>query len=131
MGLVESTLKPQTVKCLVRHDSLTPLPSFTLETAKFTDGTSGFVVTMVDLAKNTVVRTMSVKFVFSPAENSLVYIGNDDTNISFVKDRLTGKVVCSASLGSIVRFCVNAYDPLDDPLIDKIGELFKPLQTLS
>jgi hypothetical protein len=125
MGIVESTLQPQTVKCLVRHDSLTPLPSFTLETAKFVDGTSGFVITMVDLAKNTVVRTMSVKFIFSPAENSLVFIGNDEGIISFVKDILTGKVVCSVSPGNIVRFCVNTYEALDDPVIDKIGDLFK------
>jgi hypothetical protein len=127
MGIMESKLYPQTVKALVRQDSLTTLPSFSMDTAKFSDGSSGFVITTVDLAKNSNVRTISIKFVYSPAENSLVFVGNDETVLSFVRDRLTGGVVCSVSSVSkenIVRFCVTTYEPIDDAMIDKIGELY-------
>jgi hypothetical protein len=127
MGIMESKLHPQTVKALVRQDSLTTLPSFSMDTAKFSDGSSGFVITTVDLAKNSNVRTISIKFVYSPAENSLVFVGNDETVLSFVRDRLTGGVVCSVSSVSkenVVRFCVTTYEPIDDAMIDKIGELY-------
>jgi len=127
MGIMESKLYPQTVKALVRQDSLTTLPSFSMDTAKFSDGSSGFVITTVDLAKNSNVRTISIKFVYSPAENSLVFVGNDETVLSFVRDRLTGGVVCSVSSVSkenVVRFCVTTYEPIDDAMIDKIGELY-------
>jgi hypothetical protein len=127
MGIMESKLYPQTVKALVRQDSLTTLPSFSMDTAKFSDGSSGFVITTVDLAKNSNVRTISIKFVYSPAENSLVFVGNDETVLSFVRDRLTGGVVCSVSSvakENIVRFCVTTYEPIDDAMIDKIGELY-------
>ena len=127
MGIMESKLHPQTVKALVRQDSLTTLPSFSMDTAKFSDGSSGFVITTVDLAKNSNVRTISIKFVYSPAENSLVFVGNDETILSFVRDRLTGGVVCSVSSVSkenVVRFCVTTYEPIDDAMIDKIGELY-------
>ena len=127
MGLMESKLYPQTVKALIRQDSLTTLPSFSMDTAKFSDGSSGFVITTVDLAKNSNVRTISIKFVYSPYDNSYVFVGNDETVLSFVKDRLTGGVVCSVSSVSkenIVRFCVTMYEPLDDAVIDKIGELY-------
>lgn len=132
MGLMESKLYPQTVKAIIRQDSLTTLPSFSMDTAKFSDGSSGFVITTVDLAKNSNVRTISIKFVYSPYENSLVFVGNDETVLSFVKDRMTGGVVCSVSSVSkenIVRFCVTSYEPLDDAVIDKIGDLYtKQLQ---
>ncbi|NBP66501.1 MAG: hypothetical protein EBU66_17875 [Bacteroidetes bacterium] len=127
MGIMESKLHPQTVKALVRQDSLTTLPSFSMDTAKFSDGSSGFVITTVDLAKNSNVRTISIKFVYSPAENSLVFVGNDETVLSFVRDRLTGGVVCSVSSVSkenVVRFCVTTYEPIDDAMIDKIGEIY-------
>jgi len=124
---MESKLYPQTVKAIIRQDSLTTLPSFSMDTAKFSDGSSGFVITTVDLAKNSNVRTISVKFVYSPSDNSYVFVGNDETVLSFVKDRLTGGVVCSVSSvakENIVRFCVTTYEPIDDVVIDKIGELY-------
>jgi len=124
---MESKLYPQAVKAIIRQDSLTTLPSFSMDTAKFSDGSSGFVITTVDLAKNSNVRTISVKFVYSPSDNSYVFVGNDETVLSFVKDRLTGGVVCSVSSvakENIVRFCVTTYEPIDDVVIDKIGELY-------
>ena len=127
MGLMESKLYPQTVKSIIRHDTLTPLPSFSMDTAKFSDGSSGFVITTVDLAKNSNVRTISVKFVYSPADNSYVFVGKDGTVLSFVRDRVTGGVVCSVASSSnenIVRFCVTTYEPIDDEVVDKIGELY-------
>jgi hypothetical protein len=56
-----------------------------------------------------------------------------------VKDRLSGKIVCSVSSitrETIVRFCVTTYEPIDDLVIDKIGELYSmksqtPLQPVS
>ena len=127
MGLMGSKLYPQTIKSLIRQDALTPLPSFSMDTAKFSDGSSGFVITTIDLAKNSNVRTISVKFVYSPSDNSYVFVGNDETVLSFVRDRMTGNVVCSISSlakENIVRFCVTVYEPLDDAVIDKIGELY-------
>ena len=98
-----------------------------MDTAKFSDGSSGFVITTVDLAKNLTVRTVSVKFVYSPSENIYVFVGKDNTILSFVKDRITGNVVCSVTSmtkENIVRFCVSTYEPIDDEIIDKIGELY-------
>jgi hypothetical protein len=98
-----------------------------MDTAKFSDGSSGFVITTVDLAKNSNVRTVSIKFVYSPSDNSYVFVGKDGTILSFVKDRMTGRVVCSVSSASnenIVRFCVTTYEPIEDEVIDKIGELY-------
>lgn len=125
MGLMESKLYPQTVKTLVKQDA--QLPSFSVDTAKFSDGSSGFVITTVDLAKNSNVRTVSIKFVYSPSDNSYVFVGNDETVLSFVRDRLTGNVVCSVlslTKENIVRSCVSTYEPIDDAVIDRIGQLY-------
>lgn len=127
MGLVESKLEPSVVKAIIRQDSLSTLPSFSMDTAKFTDGSSGFVITTTDLAKNIDVHTVSIKFVYSPSEHCLVFVGNDNSTLTFLRDRLSGKVVCSMvshNRDSIVRFCVTTYEPLDDAVVDKIGELF-------
>ena len=127
MGLMESKLTAQTVKPIIRQDSLNQLPSFSMDTAKFSDGSSGFIITTIDLAKNSNVRTISIKFVYSPAENCYIFVGHDDTVLSFVRDRETNKVVCSitsVSKENIVRFCVTTYEPLDDVVIDKIGTLY-------
>jgi hypothetical protein len=127
MGLAESKLEPKEVKTLVRPDSLSTLPSFSMDTAKFTDGSSGFVITTVDLAKNTAQRTISIKFVYSPHEHCLVFVGHDETTLQFVRDRLSSKVVCSVTSkekDNVIRFCVTTYEPLGDDVIDKIGELY-------
>ena len=132
MGLIESKLSAQTVKPLVRQDAY--LPSFSMDTAKFSDGSSGFVITTIDLAKNSSVRTINVKFVYSPTENSLIFVGNDETILSFVKDRFTNNVVCSISSvtrENIVRFCVVMYEPLEDAIIDKISELYTKQSQIS
>jgi hypothetical protein len=129
MGLVESTLKAQTVKNLVRPDSITPLPSLAIDSCKFTDGSVGFLITTVDLAKNTNSYGISIKELYSPTENTLVYLGKDESTVTFVKDRLTGKVYCSLSkVGSgttLVRQCVTTYEHLENEQIDKIAELFR------
>lgn len=125
MGIMESKLDPQLVKPIISQENC--LPSFSMDTAKFSDGSSGFVITTVDLAKNLTVRTVSVKFVYSPSENIYVFVGKDNTILSFVKDRITGNVVCSVTSmakENIVRFCVSTYEPIDDEIIDKIGELY-------
>jgi len=127
MGLAESKLEPSVVKAIIRQDSLSTLPSFSMDTAKFTDGSSGFVITTTDLAKNIDVHTVSIKFVYSPSEHCLVFVGNDNSTLTFLRDRLSGKVVCSMvshNRDNIVRFCVTTYEPLDDATVDKIGELF-------
>ena len=127
MGLVESKLEPKEVKTIIRPDSLSTLPSFSMDTAKFTDGTSGFVITTVDLAKNTAQRTLSIKFCYSPHEHCLAFVGSDDSVIHFVRDRLSGKVVCSMTSRekeNVIRFCVTTYEPLGDEVVDKIGELY-------
>jgi len=98
-----------------------------MDIAKFSDGSSGFVITTTDLAKNSDVKTIAVKFLYSPSENSLVFVGKNETIISFVKDRLSGKIVCSVTSQakeSIVRFCVETYESIDDELLDKIKDLY-------
>lgn len=134
MGLVESKLEPKEVKTLVRPDSLSTLPSFSMDTAKFTDGSSGFVITTVDLAKNSVQRAISIKFVYSPHEHCLVFVGHDDTTLDFVRDRLSGKVVCSVTSrekDNVIRFCVTTYEPLGDDVVDKIGSLYLKTSQMS
>jgi hypothetical protein len=127
MGLIESKISTHSVKPIIKQEGFMTLPSFSMDTAKFSDGSSGFVITTVDLAKNSTVRTISVKMVYSPSDNSYVFVGNDETVLSFVKDRISGGVVCSVasiSRENIVRLCVATYEPLDDAVIDKIGELY-------
>jgi hypothetical protein len=127
MGLIESKLSTHSVKPIIKQEGFMTLPSFSMDTAKFSDGSSGFVITTVDLAKNSTVRTISVKMVYSPSDNSYVFVGKDETVLSFVRDRISGGVVCSVasiSRENIVRLCVANYEPLDDAVIDKIGELY-------
>ena len=128
MGISESKLNAQTVKTIVRPDTITPLPSFTLDTAKFADGSVGFLVTTIDLAKNSNVRSIPLKFMYSPCENVFTYVGSDESTLTFMKDRITGKVICHVNTitrDSLVRFCVTTYEPLGDETIDKIAELYK------
>ena len=134
MGLAESKLEAKEVKTLIRPDSLSTLPSFSMDTAKFTDGSSGFVITTVDLAKNTAQRKVSIKFVYSPHDHCLIFVGSDDTTLQFVRDKLSGKVVCSVTSrekDNVIRFCVTTYEPLGDDLIDKIGTLYLRTQQSS
>jgi hypothetical protein len=131
MGLVESTLKTQVVKPLVRPDSNTQLPLIILESAKFTDGSVGFVITNTDIAKNTTITTYSMKMSFSTTDNTLTYVCTDESVFTFVKDRLSNKVFCLVnrynSPASIIRQCVTTYEPIENDDIDKIGLLFRPL----
>ena len=128
MGLVESTLKVKTVRPLVRPDTVTPLPSLAIDSCRFTDDTVGFLVTTVDLAKNMGSYSIPLKDTYSPAENMFVFIGKEETCLTFTKDRLTGRVFCSISRASnmprVVRACVTTYDPIDNQDIDRIGTLF-------
>ena len=126
MGLVESTLKAQSVKTIVRPDSITPLPSLAIDLCKFTDTSIGFLITTVDLAKNTNSYGISVKDIISPVENTLIYIGKDESTLTFVKDRLTGKVYCTLNKSgtTVVRQCVTTYEPLGNEQIDMIAQLY-------
>jgi len=128
MGLVESTLKAQTVRPLVRPDTITPLPSLAIDSCKFVGGEVGFLVTTVDLAKNTTAYSIPLKEFFSPASNTFVYLGKDESVLTFVKDTQTNKVYCSlCKVGSgttLVRQCVTTYEPLEDEVIDKIASLY-------
>lgn len=124
MGLTESKYIPETTRPLIAPEGIS-LPSFSLETAKFTDGSTGFVVTAVDLAKNSTMKTVSTKFCYSPSENVLVFIGNDESVITVAKDRLSTHIVCSVVLSTketVVRRCVEKYEPVDET--DKIANLY-------
>ena len=129
MGLVESTLKTQVVKPLVRSDLSAPLPLFSVESALFVDGTFGFVITSVDIAKNTNISNYYIKSVHSPAENSFVFACTDDSVFTFTKDRNSDKVFCTIfrtnTRSTIVRSCIPNYEPIGNEEIDKIGTLFK------
>ena len=126
MGLVESTLKTAIVKPLVRADSSAPLPLFSLETAKFTNGSVGFVITTVDIAKNTTIYTYAIKTSFNPSENSILYVSNDDTIFTFTRDRASKRIFCEVRRSNmiLVRQCLTNYEPIEDSEIDKIAVLF-------
>ena len=126
MGLVESTLNPVVKKPLVRSDTTT-LPSLSIDTCKFTDSSYGFLLTSVDLAKNTTLYSIPVKDMYSPSENTLVYVGKDDSVLTFSKDILSGRVYCSFSKynsGTLVRQCVPIYEPLENDEIDRLAGLY-------
>lgn len=129
MGLVESTLKSELVKPLVRPDSNTQLPLITLESAKFADGSVGFIITNVDIAKNTSVFSYVLKTSYSSSDNTLTYVCADESVFTFVKDRGSSRVFCVVnrfnSPASIIRQCVSTYEPINIDEIDKIGGLFK------
>lgn len=129
MGLVESTLKSEVVKPLVRPDSNTQLPLITLESAKFVDGSVGFIITNVDIAKNTSVFSYVLKTSYSSSDNTLTYVCADESVFTFVKDRGSNRVFCVVNRfnapASIIRQCVTTYEPINNDEIDKIGGLFK------
>jgi hypothetical protein len=131
MGLVGSTLKPQDVKPLVRADTITPLPSLTIDTCKFTDGSFGFLIQTVDLAKNMSTYTISLKKLYSPLENVYTYVGNDQTILSFTKDYRSGGVYCilyrQSSSGPVICDCVSSYEPIGNEQIDMIGKLYSSM----
>jgi len=135
MGLVESTLKTRSVKPLVRPDSSAPLPSFSLESAKFADGRFGFVVTYVDIAKNTNISTYAVKNVVMKSNNEIVYSCEDDSIFTFITDMITHRVFCFAQrvgiATTVVRQCVTNYENLDNSSIDLIQGLYAKPQTTS
>jgi hypothetical protein len=128
MGLVESTLKAQTVKPIVRADTIAPLPSLTIDTCKFTDGSYGFLIQITDLAKNLSVHTVPLKQLYQPIENVYTYVGKDQTILSFTKDKLTGSVYCvlhrQSASGPVVCNCVNVYEPIGHEQIDLLSKLF-------
>jgi len=129
MGLVESTLKPETVKPLVRADTITPLPSLTIDSCKFTNGTYGFLIQTTDLAKNVSVHIVALKTVVSPLENIYTYVGKDQTLLSFSRDLLSNSVYCILyhRTSSIPIFCdcVSVYEPIGDERIDRLARLFQ------
>jgi hypothetical protein len=128
MGLVESTLRAETVKPIVRADTITPLPSLTIDTCKFTDGTFGFLIQTIDLAKNLSVYSVPFKQLYCPIENVYTYVGKDQTILSFSKDIRSGNVFCilnkRGSSGPVICDCVSTYEPIGDQQIDMLSKLF-------
>jgi hypothetical protein len=128
MGLVESTLIPATTRPLVRPEMMAQLPSFSLDSAKFTDGSTGFVVTRVDLAKNTNTKTIALKFYYKPSDTRLVFVGQDESIVTFEKDIATNKVICRVEVVNqppIIRQCVSTYEPIDNLILDHVGDLYR------
>lgn len=128
MGIAESTLNAATTRPLVRPELVAQLPSFSLDSAKFTDGSTGFIVTRTDLAKNSTTKTVPLKFYYRPSESRLVYVGHDESVITFEKDTASTKVICRVEVvgqSPIIRHCVITYEPLDDRVIDHIGDLYR------
>ena len=128
MGIAESTLNAATTRPLVRPELVAQLPSFSLDSAKFTDGSTGFIVTRVDLAKNSNTKTIPLKFYYRPSESRLVYVGTDESIVTFEKDTASSKVICRVEVvgqSPIVRNCVITYEPLDDRIIDHISDLYR------
>jgi len=132
MGLVESTLKTQSVKPLVRPDSSAPLPSFSLESAKFTNGKLGFVVTYVDIAKNTNISSYVIKSLVMKGNNEIVYACEDESIFTFTSDSITKKVYCFAQRAglstTLVRPCVTNYENIEEASLDLINTLYSKTQ---
>ena len=128
MGAAGSTLKVQTLRSLVRPDNITPLPSLAIDSCQFTDGSVGFLLTTVDLAKNMASYMIPLKDLYRSAQNVYVFIGTDESTLTFTKDVLTGRVFCTLlkfnNGPSVVRQCVTIYEPLGNEKIDIISELF-------
>ena len=121
MGGIESTLKATTVRPIVRSDSLSPLPTFALDTAKFSDGSVGFLQHIV------------LKHWIQTSETSYLFIGTDDTVLTFMVDLITKKVYCKVESGGsvILRPCVTTYEPLEDSKIDILVQLYRHSKPLS
>jgi len=134
MGIAGSTLKVQLIRSLVRPDNITPLPSLAIDSCQFTDNSVGFLVTTVDLAKNMTSYMIPLKDMYSPASNTYVYIGSDESTLKFTKDLISGRVFCSMTKCSngqmAVRQCVSIYEPIGNEKIDKLAELFTSQKTL-
>lgn len=128
MGLVESTLRSDIVKPIVRHETIA-LPSLTIDACKFTNGSFGFLIQVTDLAKNTTVYNVLLKSVYSPIENVYTYVGHNHTILSFNKNRLTNSVYCILhmpnSSAPVVCDCVSSYEPIGDERIDQLAKLFQ------
>jgi hypothetical protein len=128
MGLAESTLKTTAVKPLVRPDSSAPLPSFNLESAKYIDGSVGFIVTHVDIAKNINSYKYVIRTVVKTSDTTLVYSCTDESIFTFVKDLLTNKVYCFTDRVNvpvtILRPCITNYEPLENEVVDAIKNLY-------
>jgi hypothetical protein len=128
MGLVESTLRSDIVKPIVRPDTMT-LPSLTIDACKFTNGSFGFVIEITDLAKNTTIYNVSLKSIYSPIENVYTYVGHNQTILSFSKNRLTGSAYCILHMpnfpGPIVCDCLSSYEAIGDERIDQLITLFQ------
>jgi hypothetical protein len=135
MGLVESTLKTQVVKPLVRPDSNAQLPLISLESAKFVDGSAGFLITSTDIAKNTTISSYVLKTSYSSSDNTLTYVCTDESVFTFIKDRSSARVFCVVNRynapASVIRQCVTTYEQIENDEIDKIAQLFKINQTAS
>ena len=128
MGLVQSNLVVSVLRPIVRPDAITPLPSLAIDSCKFTDGSFGFLLTSVDLAKNMSSYTIPLKDVYSPTENTLVYIGKEESTLTFTRDLLTGRVFCTLQKygagTSLVRQCVSVYESIDNAEIDRMSKIF-------
>ena len=73
---------------------------------------------------------IQLKEVYSPAQNTLVYLGKDESTLTFTKDLLTNRVFCSLCNflkgTTVVRQLLTTYEPLDNTDIDRIATLFTP-----
>ena len=131
MGIIESTLKVESLKYIIKPEPDSRLPHLTVECAKFADEKIGFVVTNVDIAKNSSVTNYVVNTSYSPLENTLVYVCTDESVFTFSRDRVSERVFCimnsSKGLATLVRQCNNLYEPIGNDELDKIGALYRPL----
>ena len=67
-----------------------------------------------------------IKTSFNPTDNSIVYVCNDDSVFTFIRDRSSSRVMCQVMRANmtIIRQCLVNYEALDVTEIDKIGVLF-------
>ena len=128
MGIAESTLKVVSSKAIIRPELDSKLPHLTVECAKYEDGV-GFIVTNVDIAKNSTVTMFKVTTSYSSSDNSLDFVCSDESVFTFVRDKNSARVFCvlklSRSPSTVVRKCLEKYEALENDEIDKIGQLFQ------
>lgn len=120
MGVAPSTMEVRTSRPIVRPPNSPPvLPNFAVNLARFNDNSCGFVVTYVDLAKNSNTQTFIMTEYYKPTENSLVILTKEDAIFTFERDIKKGPFYCRIQTQTsppIVRPCESNFTTTDEIL---------------
>ena len=118
MGVAPSTIDVRTSRPIVRPPNSPPvLPNFAVNLARFNDNSCGFVVTYVDLAKNSTTQTFVMTEYYKPTENSIVFLTKEDAIFTFERDVKRGPFYCRMEIPTrptVVRGCEVNFTTTDE-----------------